>query len=55
MVEPTVMPLASALMTSMDTGAVAVLAVELLVDSLQAVIKKLAASNTLRKILDVMI
>ena len=55
MVAPTVKPLASAVIASMDMGAVAVLAVELLVDSLQAVIKKLAASNTLRKILDVMV
>ena len=53
MAEPTEKPFASAVMVSMDTGAVALFAVELLVDSLQPAIKRLAAKNTLRKNFDV--
>ena len=54
MAEPTVKPLASAVMASMDTAAVAGLAVELLVESLHPAINKLATTNTLRKFLYVM-
>ena len=54
MLEPTEKPLASAVIASMDKALVAVLVDELTVDSLQPAINKLATTNTLRKILDVM-